>query len=94
MEAITITRIDCPELPERTRYRVARGEHTIATFAKLDDARVFMNTIAEPPLVAGGQGRSDLDVEGDATSMARVIAVVIALLLLIISWVAICNLCL
>jgi len=33
IEPLTITRIDCPELPERERWRVARGEHTVATFA-------------------------------------------------------------
>jgi len=57
MEELTITRIDCPELPEKERWRVARGEHTVATFATRQDAERFLARGAEPHDHAACSGR-------------------------------------
>ncbi len=43
----SIERIECPALPEHERWRVAHGEHTIATFPSLEEAQAFASIVTE-----------------------------------------------
>lgn len=46
-EPLAVSRIDCPELPEKVRWRLARGEHTVSTFPTKGEAEKHLRSAQE-----------------------------------------------